>query len=97
MQEARRLSDRARYNGRRSAELGTICSPRAREASTASTCNTAGYDRPQADGSPRGTLGPQSPAPTGSDPVAIETGVPKAENGAAVSCRRVPNRSSVGV
>ena len=54
------------------------------------------YDRPHADGSPRGTFGPQSPAPIGSDPLASESGVPNAENGAAVSCRRVPNRSSFG-
>ena len=55
------------------------------------------YDRPHADGSPIGTLGPQSPAPAGSDPLASDNGVPSAENGAVVSSRSVPKRSSFGV
>ena len=54
------------------------------------------YDLPHADGSPSGTFGPQSPTPTGSDPLASDIEVPGMANGAAVSCRSVPNRSSCG-
>jgi hypothetical protein len=54
------------------------------------------YDLPQAEGSPIGTLGPQSPTPTGSDPLASDIGVPSTENGAAVSWRKVPSRSRCG-
>jgi hypothetical protein len=52
--------------------------------------------RPHAEGSPTGTFGLQSPAPIGRDPLARESETPRADNGAAVSCRRVPKRSSLG-
>src|SRR5690349_6709319 len=68
----------------------------ARRERAATTCQTTGYDLPQADGSPSGTLGPQSPPLIGSEPLASENGVESAENGAAVRSRRVPNRSSFG-
>jgi hypothetical protein len=54
------------------------------------------YDLPHADGSPSGTFGPQSPVPIGNEPLASEKGIASAENGAAVSSRSVPNRSSFG-
>lgn len=45
----------------------------------------ARQERPHADGSPMGTLGPQSPTPTGSEPLASDIGAPRAANGAAVN------------